>query len=147
MKKILIVDDEKSVKILYEKVFQKEIASKEFEVIFSISGEDALGILNKDNQNEVKLIISDINMPGLSGFELLKEIKNHDPNMPIFMSSAYTDTERQSLAKELGADDYITKPVDFITLKEKILRFLWVTNFIVLKTFCFVDKVKSLLCP
>ena len=127
MKKILIVDDEKSVKILYEKVFQKEIASKEFEVIFSISGEDALGILNKDNQNEVKLIISDINMPGLSGFELLKEIKNHDPNMPIFMSSAYTDTERQSLAKELGADDYITKPVDFITLKEKILRFLWAT--------------------
>ena len=120
MKKILIVDDEKSVQFLYEKVFKKEINSGEFEIVFSISGEDALSIVQRDNPEHYKLMISDINMPGLSGFELLKEMKSINPDMAIFMSSAYTDTERQSLAKELGADDYITKPVNFISLKEKI---------------------------
>lgn len=121
MDKILIVDDEKSVQFLYEKVFKKEVAEGKFELIFSISGEDALEVLkNEDISANIKLIISDINMPGLSGFELLKDVKEFLPQLPIFMSSAYTDTERQSLAKELGADDYITKPVDFKSLKEKI---------------------------
>ena len=63
-------------------------------------------------------------MPGLSGFELLKELKSLSPDMPIFMSSAYTDIERQSLAKELGADEYITKPVDFNSLREKIINII-----------------------
>ncbi len=122
MKKILIVDDEKSVQFLYEKVFKKEIDQRQFEIIFSISGEDALKkIQDSEELNDYKLVISDINMPGLSGFELLKELKSLNPDMQIFMSSAYTDIERQSLAKELGADDYITKPVDFNFLREKII--------------------------
>lgn len=120
MKKILVVDDEKSVQFLYEKVFKKEVNRGEFELLFSISGEAALDQLKIDSDDSIKLIISDINMPGLSGFELLKEVKGIQPKLPVFMSSAYTDTERQSLAKELGADDYITKPVDFKALKEKI---------------------------
>ncbi len=121
MKKILIVDDEKSVQFLYEKVFKKEVKDGEFELIFSISGEDALEKIKNEDENAFQLIISDINMPGLSGFELLKEVKEIRPELSVFMSSAYTDTERQSLAKELGADDYITKPVDFVALKEKML--------------------------
>ncbi|OIQ20569.1 MAG: response regulator [Bacteriovorax sp. MedPE-SWde] len=121
MKKILIVDDEKSVQFLYEKVFKKEVKDGEFELIFSISGEDALEKIKNEDENAFQLIISDINMPGLSGFELLKEVKGIRPELSVFMSSAYTDTERQSLAKELGADDYITKPVDFVALKEKML--------------------------
>lgn len=122
MKKILIVDDEKSVQFLYEKVFKKEVAEGLFELVFSISGEDALEQINKTDENNFQLIVSDINMPGLSGFELLREVKNIRPLLTVFMSSAYTDTERQSLAKELGADDYITKPVDFAALKEKMLE-------------------------
>lgn len=124
MKKILIVDDEKSVQFLYEKVFKNEIRSGDFQIVFSISGEDALVKLQDDTDKFYKLIISDINMPGLSGFELLKEVKTLRPSLAVFMSSAYTDTERQSLAKELGADDYITKPVDFNTLKDKILKLI-----------------------
>ena len=122
MNKILIVDDEKSVKFLYDKVFKKEVQEGLLELLFSISGEEALNQLklNTQEEAEIKLVISDINMPGLSGFELLKEVKAIQSNLPVFMSSAYTDTERQSLAKELGADDYITKPVDFNALKEKI---------------------------
>ena len=77
MKKILIVDDEKSVQFLYEKVFKKEIDQRQFEIIFSISGEDALKkIQDSEELNDYKLVISDINMPGLSGFELLKELKS-----------------------------------------------------------------------
>ncbi len=124
MKKILIVDDEKSVQFLYEKVFKNEIRSGDFNIVFSISGEDALVKLQDDTDKLFKLIISDINMPGLSGFELLKEVKTLRPSLAVFMSSAYTDTERQSLAKELGADDYITKPVDFNTLRDKILKLI-----------------------
>lgn len=119
-KKIIIVDDEKSVQFLYDKVFKKEVESNIFKIIFCISGEEALKVINSDEKDHIKLIISDINMPGISGFELLQEVRKVLPSIPIFMSSAYTDTERQSLAKELGANDYITKPVDFALLKEKI---------------------------
>jgi len=119
-KKILIVDDEKSVQFLYEKVFKKEVQANLFEIIFCLSGEEAIEQLKSENANSFKLIISDINMPGISGFELLQEVKSLLPQLPVYMSSAYTDTERQSLAKDLGADDYITKPVDFAALKEKI---------------------------
>jgi DNA-binding NtrC family response regulator len=118
MAKILIVDDEHSVQFLYEKVFKKEISENQFEILFSRSGEDAIEILKSDD--EIALLISDINMPGLSGFELLQEVKTFRPNLPIYMSSAYNDGERQSLAKELGAADYIVKPVDFNALKQKI---------------------------
>ena len=118
MSKILIVDDEHSVQFLYERVFKKEVNAGEMTLIFSISGEEAIEVI-KANE-DIRLIISDINMPGLSGFELLQEAKCLRPELPIYMSSAYSDSERQSLAKELGADDYIVKPVDFNDLKEKI---------------------------
>lgn len=121
-KSILVVDDEKSVQFLYDKIFKKEVDAGKFKIVFCISGEEALTQIKSDST--IKLVISDINMPGISGFELLKEVKNIIPNIPVFMSSAYTDTERQSLAKELGADDYITKPVDFMALKEKIFQIL-----------------------
>ncbi|EQC43813.1 response regulator [Bacteriovorax sp. Seq25_V] len=123
-KKILIVDDEKSVQFLYEKVFKKEVQANQFKIVFCISGEEAIAQLKSEAANDFKLIISDINMPGISGFELLREVKSLMPDLPVFMSSAYTDTERQSLAKDLGADDYITKPVDFTALKEKISQLL-----------------------
>lgn len=123
-KTVLIVDDEESVRFLYTRMFKNEVKSGEFILDFSISGEDALTRIKDGNIENLGLVISDINMPGLSGFELLKEVKEHDQKLPIFMSSAYTDQERQSLAMELGALEYITKPVDFPSLKKKIVEIL-----------------------
>lgn len=122
VKRILIVDDEESIKLLYDRMFKREISENTYELHFSLSGEDALEKIKENNIKELFLVISDINMPGLSGFELLKELKEIRPQLPIFMSSAYTDQDRQNLAMELGALEYITKPVDFLMLKEKIKK-------------------------
>lgn len=121
-KRILIVDDEESIKLLYDRMFRREISSLQYELFFSLSGEDALEKIKNEAIKDLTLVISDINMPGLSGFELLKELKEFKPDLPIFMSSAYTDQDRQNLAMELGALEYITKPVDFALLKEKIKK-------------------------
>lgn len=123
-KTVLVVDDEESVKFLYNRMYKKEIRSGLFYLEFSNSGEEAIKKVKSNQIDNLQLIISDINMPGMSGFELLKELKEFAPELPIFMSSAYTDSERQAHAKELGALDYITKPVDFKILKEKISKIL-----------------------
>ena len=119
--KILVVDDEKDIQPLFEQRFRREIRNGEFEFVFAYSGEEALVCL-ADYQHEAVLILSDINMPGMSGLDLLKNIKQryHEPPPVIMMITAYGDSENYSKAMELGADDFLTKPVDFIELKEKI---------------------------
>lgn len=119
--KILVVDDETDVKALFEQRFRKEIKSHEFEFAFAFSGEDALAYLNQHLQEAV-LILSDINMPGMSGLELLAQIKRKYATPPprVMMITAYGDAENYNTAKSLGADDFLTKPVDFVTLKEKL---------------------------
>ena len=119
--KILVVDDEKDIQPLFEQRFRKEIRSGEIEFVFAYSGEEALSCLKK-YQHEAVLILSDINMPGMSGLELLSRIKqrHHEPPPVVMMITAYGDTENFDRAMELGADDFITKPVDFNLLKEKI---------------------------
>ena len=119
--KILVVDDEKDVKVLFEQRFRKEIRDKQVEFVFTFSGEDALVYLNQHEQEAV-LILSDINMPGMSGLELLRHIKQKylKPPPVVMMITAYGDTENFNTAKELGADDFLTKPVDFNLLKEKL---------------------------
>lgn len=119
--KILVVDDEKDVQVLFEQRFRKEIRDKEMEFAFAFSGEDALVYMN-DHEHEAVLILSDINMPGMSGLELLEKIKNKYLKPPplVMMITAYGDPENIKTAKELGADDFLTKPVDFISLKEKL---------------------------
>ena len=119
--KILVVDDEKDVQILFEQRFRKEIKEKEIEFVFAFSGEEALSYM-KDHDQEAVLILSDINMPGMSGLELLGKIKQkyHKPPPLVMMITAYGDPENIKTAKELGADDFLTKPVDFISLKEKL---------------------------
>jgi CheY-like chemotaxis protein len=91
----------------------------EFE--FAFSGEEALKYLNLHDQEAV-LILSDINMPGMSGLELLSRIKrmHHEPPPVVMMITAYGDAENYKTAKELGADEFLTKPVDFKLLKEKL---------------------------
>ena len=119
--KILVVDDEKDVQILFEQRFRKEIRDHEMEFAFAFSGEEALTYLNL-HDHEAVLILSDINMPGMSGLELLRHIKqkHHEPPPVVMMITAYGDAENYNAAKELGADDFLTKPVDFPALKEKL---------------------------
>lgn len=119
--KILVVDDETDVKVLFEQRFRREIKTGEMNFIFAFSGEEALGYLNL-HEHEAVLILSDINMPGMSGLELLRHIKEkyHKPPPMVMMITAYGDAENYNSAKKLGADDFLTKPVDFTSLKEKL---------------------------
>ncbi len=119
--KILVVDDEQDVKVLFEQRFRKEIKNNEVDFVFAFSGEEALSYLNI-HQHEAVLILSDINMPGMSGLDLLEHIKQkyHKPPPVVMMITAYGDAENYDIAKRLGADDFLTKPVDFAALKEKL---------------------------
>jgi CheY-like chemotaxis protein len=119
--KILVVDDEKDMQMLFEQRFRKEIRSGEAQFVFAFSGEEALSYLNR-HEHEVVLILSDINMPGMSGLELLKHIKEKHSQPPpvVMMITAYGDEDNFNRAMQLGADDFLTKPVDFVLLKEKL---------------------------
>lgn len=121
--KILVVDDETDVKALFEQRFRREIKSGEMSFAFAFSGEEALQYLNDQaGSHEAVLILSDINMPGMSGLQLLETIKTkyHKPPPVVMMITAYGDDENFNQAKRLGADDFLTKPVDFISLKDKL---------------------------
>lgn len=119
--KILVVDDEKDIQPLFRQRFRREIRNGEMNFEFAYSGEEALKYLNS-LEHEAVLILSDINMPGMSGLDLLDRIKQKFDEPPPFvmMITAYGDSENYDKAMELGADDFITKPVDFTALKEKI---------------------------
>lgn len=120
--KVLVVDDEKDTKVLFEQRFRKSIRSGELMFDFVFSGEDALMYLS-EHHSETILILSDINMPGMSGLELLKSIKNKYTSPPRFvlMITAYNDIENYNEAMSLGADDFLTKPLNFNLLKDKLM--------------------------
>ena len=119
--RILVVDDEKDIRPLFEQRFRREIRKGELHFIFAYSGEEALSCL-ENYDSEAVLILSDINMPGMSGLELLSQIKQKHRKPPpvVMMITAYGDEENYKKAMQLGADDFITKPVDFAVLKETI---------------------------
>lgn len=121
--KILVVDDEADVQPLFQQRFRKEIRSGELEFSFALSGEQALEYL-EHKDSEVVLILSDINMPGMSGIELLGRIRNDYNNPPpppiVMMVTAYGDEENHRQAMEKGANDFLTKPLDFAMLKDKL---------------------------
>jgi DNA-binding NtrC family response regulator len=118
--KILFVDDEKDVEDLFRQKFRKEIKSGEVELAFAFSGQEALRILGDENPPKFVYVFSDINMPGMSGLELLEEIKNRFPNIQVSMISAYGDSENYDRAMNSGAKGFFTKPVDFEQLKKEI---------------------------
>tara|TARA_R110002049_G_scaffold236266_2_gene409481 strand:+ start:578 stop:952 length:375 start_codon:yes stop_codon:yes gene_type:complete len=121
--KILVVDDEQDVKTLFLQRFRKEIKKEELEFMFAFSGEEALEKLQSIAQEAV-LILSDINMPGMSGLQLLEIIKKDyiAPPPVVMMVTAYGDEENYNTAKQLGSDDFLTKPVDFKLLKAKLIQ-------------------------
>ena len=119
--KILVVDDEKDMEVLFQQRFRKEIRDNEVQFAFAESGEKALYYLSQLN-HEAVLILSDINMPGMSGLQLLEQIKQKylTPPPVVMMITAYGDPENYNKAMILGADDFLTKPLDFNLLKEKL---------------------------
>jgi two-component system chemotaxis response regulator CheY len=121
--RILVVDDEKDIQPLFQQRFRREIKSGEIKFVFAYSGEEALHCV-EEYKHEAVLILSDINMPGMSGLDLLENIKlkNHNPPPVVMMITAYGDAENHKRAMDLGADDFLTKPLDFTMLKEKIKK-------------------------
>jgi CheY-like chemotaxis protein len=121
--KILVVDDERDVQLLFQQRFRKEIKNGVLHFVFAFSGEEAMAALETMEQKAV-LILSDINMPGMSGLDLLEQIRaNYEKPPPlVMMITAYGDEENRSTAKRLGADDFLTKPLDFALLKNKLLN-------------------------
>jgi CheY-like chemotaxis protein len=121
--KILVVDDEEDIQILFQQKFRREIRSGEFTFAFATSGEQALEVL-REHESEFVLILSDINMPGMSGFQLLKKLKEKKPIAPpsILLITAYGDENTRKEAEKLGADGFLNKPIDFVALKERLVN-------------------------
>jgi two-component system chemotaxis response regulator CheY len=123
--KILVVDDEADVQSLFVQRFRSEIKKGEFDFSFALSGEEALSYLDK-NHSEVILILSDINMPGMTGIELLSRIRHQYEKPPpvVMMITAYGDEENRLQAMQNGANEFLTKPLNFTLLKDKLHTFL-----------------------
>ena len=118
--KILIVDDEKDVETLFRQKFRKEIKNKELHLDFAFSGKEAMEILCKKDPPDVVYVFSDINMPGMTGLELLEKIKRRFPKITVSMISAYGDSENYNKAIKSGAKQFFTKPINFESLKKEI---------------------------
>lgn len=121
--KVLVVDDEQDVAVLFKQMFRREIRTGEVELDFAFSGEDALDYLT-EHRADVVLVLSDINMPGMNGLELLRRIKATPPPIPVCMMTAYANEDYRSKADDFGCDGYLTKPIDFPSLKQQIASYL-----------------------
>ncbi len=117
---ILVVDDETDVADLFRQRFRREARQGTYVLHFAFSGEEALEKLGNEIEPQLIVILSDINMPGMDGLALLREIKSRWPHMPVMMVTAYGDDERRRMADEYGAAEFITKPVDFDLLKAQL---------------------------
>ena len=95
---ILVVDDEQDVELLFKQRFRKSIREGEINIDFAFSGEDALAFLRQPGSTDIALILSDINMPGMTGFELLEKVKSEYPELKVMMISAYGDDENHRQA-------------------------------------------------
>ena len=118
--KILVVDDEQDVEMLFRQKFRKEVKAKKLELVFAFSGQEALDVLEKRNPPDVMYIFSDINMPGMTGLELLDKVKLQFPQIKVSMISAYGDRENYEKAMQSGAKEFFTKPINFDSLKTEI---------------------------
>jgi CheY-like chemotaxis protein len=120
---ILIVDDEPDIADLFRQRFRREVRQEQYVLHFAGSGEEALRRLAEIHP-ELIVILSDINMPGMDGLELLGEIRRVRPDLPVLMVTAYGDDDRKRRADELGAAAFLAKPVDFEQLKQHLLRLM-----------------------
>jgi CheY-like chemotaxis protein len=117
---ILVVDDEADAAELFRQRFRHEVRDGTYVVHFVYSSSAALTLLSEGVEPPLIVILSDVNMPGMDGLELLREIKHRWPKLPVIMVTAYDDSERRRRASELGALEFLTKPVDFVHLKAQL---------------------------
>lgn len=115
--RVLVVDDEPDVEVLFRQQFREGL----YTLDFALSDLSALDILDDASGEKIILLVSDINMPGMSGLDLLPIVKTRRPNLPVFMISAYGDAATVTTALARGADEFSTKPVDFPRLKQAIM--------------------------
>lgn len=119
---VLVVDDEEDVKWLFKQQFRRPVREGKINLHFAHSGEEALTYLSNGGGAHIVLVLSDINMPGMTGLELLRRVKETLPQLPVHMITAYGDDRTHQLALEYGADGYLTKPLNFDNLKETIIH-------------------------
>jgi CheY-like chemotaxis protein len=117
---ILIVDDEPDVAVLFRQQFRRETRDGVYVLHFALSASEALERLAGEIEPQLVVILSDINMPGMDGLALLREIKKRWPALPVMMLTAYDDDERRRRAADCGAADFVTKPVDFEFLRARL---------------------------
>ena len=117
--KILVVDDEQDVQMLFRQKIRREI-NNGLVLVFAFSGQEALEMLEKTTPPNVMYIFSDINMPGMTGLELLDKVKKRFPQIKVSMISAYGDKDNYDKAIASGAKEFFTKPIDFNSLKKEI---------------------------
>ena len=116
----LVVDDETDVQFLFTQKFRREVRKGLLEFVFATSGEEALEKLRTGEAADVVVVLSDINMPGMSGLDLLSAIMEEFPDLEVYMVTAYDDGQLETTALQSGARGYLTKPIDFSTLKGEV---------------------------
>ena len=117
---VLVVDDERDVQWLFKQHFRREIKAGRLAFHFVFSGEEAVRYLTQDGTASIVLVLSDINMPGMTGLDLLRTIKQDFNGLPVHMITAYGNDETYQKALAYGADGYLTKPLDFSRLKQTL---------------------------
>ncbi len=117
---ILVVDDEPDVEVLFRQQFRRDLRAGRFVMEFARSAHAALQRITEAGEGSLILILSDINMPGMTGLDLLPLAKNLRPDTPFIMITAYGDTETRRKALERGAEALLTKPIDFVILRNEI---------------------------
>ena len=117
---ILVVDDEPDVESMFRQHFRRDLRSGRFTMEFALSALAALERVKAIADLSLILILSDINMPGMTGLEMLPKVKELRPNVPVIMITAYGDAETKRKVIEGGAEGLLTKPIDFLLLKEEI---------------------------
>ena len=119
---ILVVDDEPDVADLFRQQFRRELRAGRFTIEFAVSGEGALERVGRRDDAKLILVLSDINMPGMTGLELLPDVREARPDVPVIMITAYGDADTRRRAFEGGAAGLVVKPIDFALLREEIER-------------------------
>ena len=117
---VLVVDDEPDVEALFRQQFRRDLRTQRFVMDFAISAPDALVRIANTVEQSLVLILSDINMPGMTGLEMLPKVREMRPDVPVIMITAYGDPETRRRAMESGATGLLTKPIDFTLLREEI---------------------------
>jgi CheY-like chemotaxis protein len=117
---VLVVDDEPDVEALFRQQFRRDLRAQRFVMDFAISANDALARIAGTIEQSLILILSDINMPGMTGLEMLPKVREMRPDVPVIMITAYGDPETKRKAIEGGAEGLLTKPIDFTLLREEI---------------------------